>query len=201
MKYKFLIVFLIVVFSVSADVIYFNNGDIDEGYATVDGDSITILSRNEMNKYGMPTNKIKAIEYGVWIEDKGKEVQALAAIPDDSGILTSKQLNKISNMKIKGLNFNNILNDLTTTKGILSAILFLGIIVCFIVAFVGNIIVLVDAFKNNVLWGIFSLLFPIVLLIYLFGHYSGRKGRMFFWIYIFPILWIVATVLTIGRLN
>ena len=203
MKFNILTVFLIVVFSVSADVIYFNNGDIEEGYAKVNEDRIKILSRDELNKYELSTNLIKAIEYGVWIEDMGKEVQVIAErsanqVANSKNPLNNIPLNKISNIKINGVSFQKALTNIATPKGMSIGLIFVGFIICFIVSLVGNIILLVDAFKNNILWGIFGILFPIVLLIYLFSNYSGNKGKMLFWVYILPFLWLIATILLIG---
>ena len=200
MKLNILIVFFMVVFSVSADVIYFNNGDIDEGYAKVNGSRVKIQNRDELSAYELSTNLIKAIEYGVWIEDMGKTVQRIAAnsgnqVANSKNPLKNISLNKISNTKIKGVSFKKFFNNLATPRGILVAIIIIGVFACCIISFVGNIILLVDAFKNNILWGIFGLLFPIVLLIYLFSNYSGNRGKMFFWIYIFPFLWLIATIL------
>ena len=200
MKTNILIAILIVVFSVSADVIYFNNGDIDEGYVKINGSRVKIQNRDELNEYELSTNLIKAIKYGVWIEDMGKEVQTIAEnsgnqVAISKNPLKNISLNKISNTKIKGVSFKNFLNDLATPRGLLVIVIIIGSLIGSIVSLVGNIILLIDAFKNNILWGIFGIIIPFVLLVYLFSNYSGNRWKMFFWIYLLPCIWLVTAMI------
>ena len=184
-----------IVFSVSADIIYFKNGDIEEGYVKINGARARVLSRDELNEYEMSTNQIKSVEYGIWIEDKGKVIKEIAKVSKGNVTIIETPFLDSSKLENKKFPIKTALKEIGTVRGMTIILLVVGVLVCIIVSFVGNIIILVDAFKNNILWGIFGLIFPFVLLIYLFTNYNGNKGRMFFWVYILPFLWLIATIL------
>ena len=201
MKINILIVFLIVVFSVSADIIYFKNGDIEEGYVKINEGRVRVLSRDELNEYEMSTNQIKSVEYGIWIEDKGKVTKEIAKVSSGNVTVIETPFWVFSKFGNKGFSLKSVLNNIGTVRNISIILLVLGVFVCIGVSFVGNVIILIDAFKKNILWGIFGLIFfPIVLLIYLLTDYTGNKGRMFFWVYLLPLLWVSATIILISRI-
>ena len=201
MKINILIVFLIVVFSVSADIIYFKNGDIEEGYVKINEGRVRVLSRDELNEYEMSTNQIKSVEYGIWIEDKGKVTKEIAKVSSGNVTIIEPPFWDFSKFGNKGFSLKSVLNNIGTVRNISIILLVLGVFVCIGVSFVGNVIILIDAFKKNILWGIFGLIFfPIVLLIYLLTNYKGNRGRMFFWVYLLPLLWGFATIILISRI-
>ncbi len=148
----------------------------------------------------MSTNKIEAIEYGAWIDDKGQDIKAIAE--DSKGYTApgSKAINKISSTKVKGISLKSAFGSLGTARGISMIIFVIGTFACFIVAFVGNIIILVDAFKKSLAWGFLCIFVPLILFIYLLTNYTGNKGRMFFWVYLFPLIWVLAGILLMARL-
>ncbi|MCK5851664.1 hypothetical protein KAH27_01435 [bacterium] len=183
-----------------ADLIYFDNGDIDEGFATPDGVIMTIRSKDKKGEYGVSTNRVLRVKVGLWFEDlneaerdvaeSSKKMESVEKILDPieyvkHTIPAQLQIHSTKLNKITGLLPNN--KDSTLMR-FSSVFLLLMFIILIIVSAVCNIIVLVDAFKNSIAWGILSLLVPIVLLVYLLTAYRGNKGKIFFWM-LSPIIW------------
>lgn len=184
-----------------ADVIYFTNGDIDDGLVSINGERVTISTKDKKGSYGVSTGSIKYIEYGIWIKNLDPKTQAIA-----------KESKKIKNVKIGGAKgaikniteklpenvsdkfsvskFNGMPKKIHALGYVFIAILFILILV----AAVCKIILLIDAFKYSLGWGFASLFVPFVLLIYLFLYYNGSKGKMFFWMFA-PILWILFAII------
>jgi len=52
-----------------ADIIYFNNNDIDEGFAKIKDNIVIIKSKKRNCEYGISTNQIIKIDYGKWFKD------------------------------------------------------------------------------------------------------------------------------------
>ena len=49
------------------------------------------------------------------------------------------------------------------------------LVLAYVIMFIGGIMVLIEAFRTSVLWGIFSILIPIVSLIFILTHWSKAK--------------------------
>jgi len=56
------------------------------------------------------------------------------------------------------------------------------LVVGWIVALVGSIMVLIAAFKESIVWGLLSLFVPVVILIFALTHWAESKKGVFFWI-------------------
>ena len=50
-----------------------------------------------------------------------------------------------------------------------------------ILAFVGAIMILINAFKDHILWGLGSLFLPFVMIIYTFMHWDKNKTWFGVW--------------------
>ena len=61
-----------------ADLIYFDNGDIDEGFATADGVIMTITSKDKKGEYGVSTNRVLRVKVGLWFEDLNEAERDIA---------------------------------------------------------------------------------------------------------------------------
>lgn len=61
----------------------------------------------------------------------------------------------------------------------MAAIMLVLLIIGWVVAVVGGIMLLVVAFKESVLWGLGCLLVPFVALIFLIMHWSQAKNAFF----------------------
>ncbi len=53
----------------SANIIYFNNNDIDEGFIEIKDNVVIIKSKKLNGEYGISTNRITKIDYGKWFKD------------------------------------------------------------------------------------------------------------------------------------
>lgn len=195
-----------------ADLIYFDNGDIDEGFAIADGVIMTIRSKDKKGEYGVSTNRVLRVKVGLWFEDLNEAERDVA---ESSKKMESveKTLDPIEYVKhtvpaqlqIHSTKLNKITGLLPNSTGsmillVSNLFLFLVFVTLVIVSGICNIIVLIDAFKNSILWGILSLFVPIVLFIYLLTGYRGNKGKTFFWI-ISPLIWFGLMLLAFSQQN
>ena len=64
-KFIFVIISYLFVNSLFADVIYFSNGDIDEGHVTITGNRVVIATRDKKGSYGVSSDSIEKIDYGM----------------------------------------------------------------------------------------------------------------------------------------
>jgi len=175
-----------------ADVIYFANGDIDEGHVNVEDDMLIIAKKDKTGKYGVPTNSIKRVEYGIWKEDLDptlrKVVESTKKVKPISVKGTQHTINRVTHALPKNVPMTSYeLNQSTKVQTIIFISVF---ILLSIISFVCTIVLLVDAFKCSIAWGLCSLFIPIVIWIYLFTNYSGSKGKMFLWL-MAPIMWAI----------
>ena len=178
-----------------ADVIYFSNGDIDEGHVTLQGENIRVITKDKKGSYGFPTNSIKRIEKDKWLDDLDLSVRKAA---EESKIAkpivankTTHRINTVNQILPKEFSLptykpNNKISIQVIIIVIISFILF-------IVSFICRIVLLVDAFKFSIAWGLCSLLIPFVIWIYLFTNYTGNKGKMLLWL-LSPFLWLILSV-------
>jgi len=193
-----------------ADVIYFDNGDIDEGFATADGVIMTITSKDKKGEYGVSTNRVIRVKVGLWFEDLNEAERDIAEASKNMEKV-EKILNPIEYVKhnvpaqlqTQSAKLNKITGFLPNNKDsmvlmVSNLFLILVFTILVIVSTVCNIIVLVDAFKNSIVWGILSLFIPIVLLVYLLTAYRGNKGKIFFWM-LSPIIWFALMLLTFSQ--
>ena len=193
-----------------ADLIYFDNGDIDEGFATADGVIMTITSKDKKGEYGVSTNRVLRVKVGLWFEDLNEAERDVAESSKNMESV-EKILNPIEYVKravpaqlqTHSTKLNKITGFLPDSKDsmvllVSNLFLFLVFTILIIVSAVCNIIVLIDAFKNSIVWGILSLFVPIVLLIYLLTAYRGNKGKIFFWM-LSPIIWFALMLLAFSQ--
>ena len=194
-----------------ADVIYFDNGDIDEGFVSINDNIMTITSQDKKGEYGVLTNHILRVKFGIWIKDLNDTERSIAESSKKQQVVEKKfdpieQIQQAIPKEWQGgsIDPQKILqNLLPKSKGITmmfisNVFLFFVLIVLIIVSIVCNILVLIDAFKNHIAWGILSLLIPFVLLVYLLAHYRGRRGKMFFWI-ISPGIWFILMLISLAQ--
>ena len=193
-----------------ADLIYFDNGDIDEGFATTNGAIMTITSEDKKGEYGVSTNRVLRVEFGLWFKDlndaersiaeasKNMEVvkKTLGTIDEVRHTVVPKVQRELGNLNKKF----SLIPDSNGSKAMMgiNVFLFAVFIVLVIVSVVCNIVVLIDAFKNSIVWGILSLFIPIVLFIYFLTRYTGNKGKTFFWM-ISPIIWFGLMLLAFSQ--
>ena len=194
-----------------ADLIYFANGDIDEGFAITNGAILTVKSNDKKGKYGVPTNCVLYVKYGMWFEDLNEAERIVAESSGNmAGVeksLTSiermQQMNPVdmlqeqSNECIDSLpsGLRNALDNVrggnvSTAEMISRVALLIVALILYIVSIVCSIIILIDAFKTSVIWGLLCIFVPFAFPIYFFVKYTGKKFKMFFWIVIAPILWM-----------
>ena len=178
-----------------ADVIYFSNGDIDEGHVKLQGKNIMVTTKNKKGSYGIPTNSIKRIEKGIWLDDLDLSVRKVAEntritkpIIADKAIRTINTVNNVLQKKFSFLSYKQS-EKIPMQVIIICSICFILIIV----SFVCRIVLWVDAFQFSIAWGLCSLFIPFVIWIYLFTNYTGNKGKMFLWL-LSPILWLILSI-------
>ncbi|RLD11444.1 MAG: hypothetical protein DRI44_03595 [Chlamydiae bacterium] len=188
-KIIILVIFCLFVNSLFADVIYFSNGDIDEGHVKSNGDRFIISTKDMTGSYGIQTNKVMLVKYGEWLENLDEATQRVAENTKKTKALfggnkAQKAINKIT----------GILPDKVPTcifgKSMSAQVIIIGSIFIFLsfVSLIYSIILLVDAFKCSLAWGLCSLFIPFVIWFYLFTNYTGSRGKMFFWL-ISPVVW------------
>jgi len=179
--------------SLFADVIYFSNGDIDEGYARNSGDRFIISTKDMTGSYGVQTNRVMCIKYGKWIENLDEATQKVAK--------NTKQIKSITVIEteepmggIEGELPKQVLKSINVSKlkngKLMFWIMGVSFVIFTILSLICSIFLLIDAFKCSLAWGLCSLLIPFVAWVYLFKNYSGNKGKIFLGI-ISPLLWII----------
>ena len=198
-SFFYILVFVNFIF---ADVIYFTNGDIDEGIVQTNDVNIIIQTKDRMGSYSVPKTSVVSIDYGKWIKDLDGVKQEIALKSKKTTKIKAANTKEVIN-KVKYSLPKNVFDNIDHTEEKVkkqSTFLLIFILVIFVLlcggSLVCNIIVLIDAFKRSILWGLFSLFIPIVLLIYLITNYSGNKSRMFFWMFA-PIFWLFLSYLII----
>ncbi len=195
-----------------ADLIYFDNGDVDEGYATAEGAIMTITSKDKKGEYGVSTNRVLRVETGLWFKDLNKIERNIAEASKNMETVkkTLSTIGEVHQTVVPQVQrelekLNKKFSFLPSSNGskamrISNYFLFFVFFTLVIVSAVCNIIVLIDAFKNSIVWGILSLFVPIVLFIYLLTGYRGNKGKTFFWI-ISPLIWFGLMLLAFSQQN
>lgn len=183
-----------------ADVIFFKNGKMEQGYVEVTGNKYRVKDRVGGGEVEFYTGIVKKIEYGMWFEDLDPKVRSQAV----TSIITNEPAAGDTMPTVvtadwalvetppDHLDFDTIMEDVNPTALWLWGSGLLLFFILWVVSFVCWILVLVDAFKSSIWWGLGSLFIYLVFLIYLIFEYSGRKGRMFLLVhspYIFIVLW------------
>ncbi len=193
-KFIFVIISYLFVNSLFADVIYFSNGDIDEGHVTITGNRVVIATRDKKGSYGVSSDSIEKIDYGMWIEDLDISARLIAKNTKKTKALSGANKTQKTINKITGILPDKVPVPTVPTckfdKSMSAQVIIVGsmFIILSLVSFIYSIILLVDAFKCSIAWGLCSLFIPFVIWIYLFTNYSGNRGKMFFWL-ISPLIW------------
>jgi len=192
-KIILLVISCLFVNSLLADVIYFSNGDIDEGHVKSNGDRFIISTKDMTGSYGIQTNKVLFIKYGEWLENLDEATQKVAENTKKTKSITSGKVEdtiieiegKLPKQISKSIDISKLKvgNPMIWVMGSLLVVFIILSTVCII-------FLLIDAFKYSLAWGLCSLFIPFVIWIYLFTNYSGNKGKMFLGI-ISPFLWII----------
>jgi hypothetical protein len=186
--------------AVCADVIFFKNGKMEQGYVEVKGNKYCVRDRVGGGEVEFYTGIVKKIEYGIWFEDLDTKIrsQAMTSIitnePSAEDAVSTVVTTDWSFVETQPgeVDFETLMKDVNQTAiwmWLLGLALFA---ILMVVSFVCWIIVLVDAFKSSIWWGLGSVFIPIIFLIYLIIEYTGNKGRMFLLVYgpyIFIVLW------------
>jgi len=192
------------------DLIYFDNGDIDEGFATSNGAIMTITTEDKKGEYGVSTNRVLRVEFGLWFKDLNESERRIAEASKNMAVVkkTLSTIEEVHQTVVPQVqrelrNLNKKFSFIPDSKGsktmmIMNIFLIFVLIVLIIVSVVCNIVVLVDAFRYSIVWGILSLFVPLVLFIYFITRYTGNKGKTFFWM-ISPIIWFGLMLLAFSQ--
>jgi hypothetical protein len=193
-KIFFIVISYLFVNSLLADVIYFSNGDIDEGHVTITGNRVVIVTRDKKGSYGVSSDSVKKIDYGSWVEDLDISARIIAENTKKTKALSKANKTQQTINKITGVLPDKVPIPTVPTckfdKSMSAQVIIVGsmFIILSFISLIYSIILLVDAFKCSIAWGLCSLFIPFVIWIYLFTNYTGSRGKMFFWL-ISPLIW------------
>ena len=208
----FLLAFCIL--NAMGDIIWFNDGAYEEGRVEVLDDKVRVYEREGTGMYEIQSNLVNRIDYNTWKEDLAPGVRKKARVTIMTNVIVAGQDTAITvttrwdqtAMDTQVQKYTRNLNfSVNNKKGIVTLI---GVVIFFILmltALVCEIIILVDAFKKSLWWGLACLFVPFVFLYYLIFEYTGNKLRMFMLIVspvIFIVLWwwLITTYVSTGIL-
>ncbi|NLF38662.1 hypothetical protein GX586_04410 [bacterium] len=191
----------------AADVIFLRNGDIVEGFATNAGDRLIVRERREIGEFALSTELVERIAYGVWIENvfTGKfdasaiDTSAIDAPmapqtePDATPLVShAQQVRKPAMPKSVSRLLTGGKRGATVTILVLAA----GFVFFSLVSAVCYIVVLVDAFKTGILWGLLCLFIMPAVYVYVAACYHGARAKVFFGL-ISPLLWALCSIVVL----
>jgi len=177
-----------------ADVIVFNDGAYDEGYVHSTGTLITVRGRDGKSEYSVASAIVARIEYNRWyneldgnakISAKGGSITTM----NTQSFLVAKTGEKVTQqlheqrmawtwlkafMKKDGPR----ITARGTAQAVKTLVVFVGLLLCMLVSTIASIVLIIDAFKRSVLWGLVCLFCGIGLFVYIFTDYEGERRRM-----------------------
>ena len=184
----------------SADVIYFKSGKMEQGYVETKGKNYRVRDHEGGGEFEFSTNLVEKIEYGIFFKDLDPKISSKTM----TSVITNEPTVADSAPNIVTANWQRVespsekFDIAALTEEMEPALLWtagIGLLILFIlmiVSFACSIIVLVDAFKASVWWGLGYLFIPFVAFFYLIFQYTGKKTRMFLLIFspfIFGAIW------------
>ena len=224
-----------------ADIVHLVNGNRLEGTASDAGSKVKLVERYGVGEIYISTTKVHSIEYGAWLTESTVGVRnvsylILGATNAVSQSETEKWLKDVSSLRLppavktyvpdvtRGWSGQSTRDRVLIVVGVIGLA---GFVIWSLVSVVVSIIILVDAFKLSVAWGLFliflsplspslylllyysgnqqrmyyCLVSPLPTLLYLFTYYSGNRRRMFSYL-ISPLIWLLivgATLAVMGR--
>ena len=209
-----LLLLTLFVLNSSADIIWFEDGGCEEGRTQIAGDRLRVYEREGTGMYEIPTNLVQRIDRGLWLADLEPGFRKKATMTIVTNAVTASRPEAVAittrwdeTTLIPQL--DTYTRDLTfsykSTRGIVTMTGVIVIFVLIIIAVICEIMILVDAFKKSLWWGLACLFIPLVFLYYLAFEYTGNKLRMTLLIFsplIFVVLWwwLISTYVSTGIL-
>ena len=183
---------------VVADVLWLDNGKKLEGTIEEYTDVVEIRERNGPGLYGVASAKVVRVEYGVWLSDVDQSTNPVMYANGEQA--TGSDVEVLYEPQGSGVTADLMTSELAEraqqVPHVIVVIIGLGLVVWLLISLIATIVLLVDAFKHNVLWGVLCFIFNPLLWIHLFVNYKGRKFIMFL-LLISPLLWIGLSLLAV----